>query len=328
MSRFPRTRRRLAARLRRATGVAALEPALGQIGAHLDHLNARLGALEDARRRHDAAAAHLGEIERHLHEIRDDIATLQRLAQVQAVMDWIAGVPVRSSPLVSVVLPTRNRASLLPRAIGTVLAQRYPNWELLVVDDGSTDGTADVLAACDDPRIRSFTGLGRGACAARNIALAAARGELIAYLDDDNRMHPGWLQSVVWAFEQRPEVDVLYGAIVVDDLRRAQLDGSGDLPRLLLARWERAALEQHNLADIGAIAHRAGLPEAHFDEDLREMGDWDLFLRLTRDTEPLVLPAVACYYESTAADRLSCGPTHDVDGARIRSKVRRGGKVR
>ena len=237
-------------------------------------------------------------------------------------MDWIAGASLRSSPLISVVLPTRDRAELLPRAVATVLAQRYTNWELLIVDDASTDATAEVLAGFDDPRIRTFTGQGRGVCAARNVAIGAVGGTLVAYLDDDNRMHPDWLGSVAWAFEQHPETEVLYGAFVIDDLRRAQRRGAGDLPRLVLTRYERSALEQHNITDIGAIAHRAGLPEAHFDEELREMGDWDLFLRLTRDTVPLTLPAVACYYESDATDRLSAGPTHGVDGDRIRSKVR------
>ena len=83
-------------------------------------------------------------------------------------------------------------------------------------------GTAELLAGLDDPRIRTFTGPGRGVCSARNVALDAAAGDLVAYIDDDNRMHPEWLRSVVWAFEQHPETEVLYGAFVIDDLRRAQ----------------------------------------------------------------------------------------------------------
>lgn len=314
------------ARVRGFVGTDALAARAEALDARVAELEAALAAAQArahaADERHAATAAHQGELERHLHEIRDDIATNQRHLQVEAVMDWIAGSTLRTEPLVSIVLPTRNRAALLPRAVATVLAQSYAHWELLVVDDASTDDTAEVLAALDDPRIRTFAGEGRGVCAARNVALAEARGSLVAYLDDDNRMHPEWLRSAVWAFEQRADTEVLYGAFVIDDLRRAQRRGEGDLPRLVLARYERAALEQHNITDIGAIVHRAGLPEATFDEALREMGDWDLFLRLTRDTVPLTLPAIACYYESHATDRLSAGPTHVVDGDRIRSKVR------
>jgi hypothetical protein len=310
------------ARLRRHAGTDDLAARLDALDTRLDSLATTLDRSHAAHEAYDAAVAHQGELERHLHEIRDEVATTQRHLQVQAVMDWIAGATLRTAPLISVVLPTRNRAELLPRAVSTVLAQRYTNWELLIVDDASTDATAEVVAGFDDPRIRTFAGQGRGVCAARNVALAAVGGDLVAYLDDDNRMHPDWLRSVAWAFEQHPETEVLYGAFVIDDLRRAQRRGAGDLPHLVLARYERAALEQHNLTDIGAIAHRAGVPEAHFDEALREMGDWDLFLRLTRDTVPLTLPAIACYYESHADDRLSVGPTHLADGDRIRSKVR------
>ena len=79
----------------------------------------------------------------------------------------------------------------------------------------------------------------------------------------------------------------------------------------------------HNIADIGCIAHRAGIAEARFDESLREMGDWDLLLRLTRDAPPLALPAVACYYTTDAPDRLSHGPTYEADLAKVREKNRR-----
>lgn len=314
-------RRSLHHRLRRAAGTDELADRLAAAEAQLAELAAAEEAAAAARARFDAGLAHHGELERHLHEIRDDIATLQRHVQVGTVMDWIARAELRTAPLISVVLPTRNRAALLPRAIATVLDQRYANWELLVVDDASTDDTPAVLAGIDDPRVRALAGPGRGVCAARNVALAAAAGSLITYLDDDNRMHPDWLRAVVWAFEQQPATAVLYGAFVVDDISRVQRQGEGELPRMFLHAWDRAALERHNLTDIGAIAHRAGLPEGHFDEALREMGDWDLLLRLTTDTVPLVLPAIACYYESHATDRLSGGPTNEVDADRIRNKV-------
>jgi hypothetical protein len=74
---------------------------------------------------------------------------------------------------------------------------------------------------------------------------------------------------------------------------------------------------------MGCIAHRAGLPEARFDESLREMGDWDLFLRLTRRAPPLALPAIACFYTTDAPNRLSHGPTFAADVAAVRAKNRR-----
>jgi glycosyltransferase involved in cell wall biosynthesis len=157
----------------------------------------------------------------------------------------------------------------------------------------------------------------QGACVARNTALANATGEIIAYLDDDNVMDPDWLRAVAWAFEQRPDIDVLYGAFVVDDLLRVNGSASGELPRAFLHSWNRDAIRRDNLADMGAIAHRSGLPEARFDESLREMGDWDLLLRLTAERDPMVLPVIACYYTTDAPNRLSGGPTHRSDRAKV-----------
>ena len=201
--------------------------------------------------------------------------------------------------------------------------QTYPHWELLIVDDGSVDDTPALLGGITDERLRTFHAEGAGACAARNLALAHARGELIAYLDDDNIMHPAWLKAVVWAFEQRPEARVLYGAFVVDDTARANQRGHGDLPRLCFYRYDYHAVAEANIADIGCIAHRADLAEARFDESLREFGDWDLFLRLTREMQPLALPAIACYYTTDAPNRLSHGPTYEADLMAVRLKNRR-----
>jgi GT2 family glycosyltransferase len=243
--------------------------------------------------------------------------------EVQTFMQWIEHATLRTMPLISVVLPTRDRRQLLAGAIGSVTRQTYENWELLIVDDGSVDDTPAYLAGLADARMRSFRANGAGVCAARNIALFQARGEIIAYLDDDNIAHPQWFKSVVWAFEQRPDASVLYGAFVVDDTARIDPRRSGDLPRLYFWPYDHQAVAQDNVADMSCIAHRAGLPEAHFDEKLREMGDWDLFLRLTKAAPPLVLPAIACFYSTDAPNRLSHGPTHEADLAYVRAKNRR-----
>jgi glycosyltransferase involved in cell wall biosynthesis len=219
-----------------------------------------------------------------------------------------------------VILPTRNRRTYLARAIESVMAQTYGHWELLVIDDASLDDTSAFLAGLKDERVRTFRGTGAGVCAARNIGLKEARGEIVAYLDDDNVMHPDWLKAVVWGFEQRPKIDVLYGAVVVDDALRVDGRGHGALPMLYFGVYDHAGLARNNIADIGCIAHRAGLSEARFDESLREMGDWDLLLRLTREAPPLALPAIACFYTTDAPNRLSHGPTYEADAAAVRAK--------
>ncbi|MGH7421349.1 MAG: glycosyltransferase family 2 protein [Candidatus Rokuibacteriota bacterium] len=242
-----------------------------------------------------------------------------------AFTSWVEQATLDPGPLVSVVLPTHNRAALLPRAVASVRAQAYPTWEIVLVDDGSTDDTEAVVEMLQGElgpdRLRSIRVPPAGVCAARNHALASAKGSLIAYLDDDNTMHPLWLKVVAWGFAQRPDVDVVYGGVVVDDLLRVNRRDAGALPSYHVNEFDRGRLASMNLADMGAIAHRRGLAEARFDETLREMGDWDLLVRLTRDKAPLVLPAIACFYHTDSPNRLSGGPTFKADGRRVRTRA-------
>ena len=248
---------------------------------------------------------------------------LMRLAQIDTTMRWIELIDQPEDLLISVVMPTYNRAVLLPRSIGSLLAQEYGNWELVVVDDGSTDDTQRVLDTFDDPRISRLRSEHVGCSGARNVALAAVRGDVVAYLDDDNVMHPRWLTSVAWAFSQRPDVDVVCGARVVDDYDRLHdWQDSGGMPWIQYEPFDRDRLELGNTADIGVMAHRSGLAEMHFDEDLVVYGDWDLLLRLTREKPPLELPAIAIAYATDTPERLSTGDQtadHDLVQTKLRA---------
>lgn len=237
------------------------------------------------------------------HEVR--VGRLERQVRIATVMAWIADATLTAEPLISIVLPTRDRAEVLGRAIDSVRDQSYSNWELLICEDGPSEPTADLLAGYEDPRIVHLPAPHAGASVARNRGLDAARGELVAYLDDDNRMHRGWLKSIAWAFEQRPEVEVLYGAIVIDDTSRHHHGDPGEMPSAWHERFDREALARTNLADTSAIAHRAGLPEARWRDSLKTLSDWELMRRLSEGREPLALPAIACYYHSDTDARLS-----------------------
>ncbi len=106
-------------------------------------------------------------------------------------------------PRVSIVMPTYNRRDTIPRAIASVVAQRFQDWELVVVDDGSTDGTRDVVAGVD-PRVRLVTQSNQGVAGARNTGLANARGDLIAFLDSDDEWPPHHLALATAFFEAHP----------------------------------------------------------------------------------------------------------------------------
>ena len=97
--------------------------------------------------------------------------------------------------LVSIILPTYNRAEFIGKALDSVLAQTYGNWECVLIDDGSTDHTRDVLVPFDDPRIRVLRQENRGVSGARNAGIAACRGDVIALLDSDDEWLPVKLET-------------------------------------------------------------------------------------------------------------------------------------
>lgn len=112
--------------------------------------------------------------------------------------------------LVSIMMPAYNAAQYIRGAIESVLAQTYQNWELLVVNDGSTDGTAEAAAACTDPRVRTFNKPNGGESSARNMALDHVRGEFLAYLDADDLYLPEHLELTVGFLREHPHLDAVY----------------------------------------------------------------------------------------------------------------------
>ena len=117
------------------------------------------------------------------------------------------------NPKVSVIITTYNRADLLPRAVNSVLSQTYADFELIIVDDCSSDNIQSVVADFSDPRVRSIRHeRNRGLSAARNTGLERARGEYIAFLDDDDEYLPCKLEDQVALLDaSSPDVGLVYG---------------------------------------------------------------------------------------------------------------------
>ena len=188
---------------------------------------------------------------------------------------------------ITVVLPVFNRAQVLPRAIESVLAQTFPDFELIVVDDGSRDGTHELLARQSDRRVRVITvGRNRGACAARNRGIEEARGELLCFLDSDDIYLPDKLEVVSTLFGGRPDLDVLVDSFVchkgVGPKRRAKRKLN---PPGLGGSAFRSALFERRIAKATSalsVRRRALVEVGSFDERLRRRQDLDLVLRLSR----------------------------------------------
>jgi len=144
--------------------------------------------------------------------------------------------------LVSVVLPTYNRAAKVVEAIESVRAQTHSRWELIVVDDGSTDSTPEDLARSfgKDSRVKYARQANRGPSAARNHGIALAKGEVTAFLDSDDLYFPGFMAAHLSVYQDHPSADVVFS-----DLEKQSV---GDLwPRFM----ERTLVFREVIADLG-----------------------------------------------------------------------------
>lgn len=201
----------------------------------------------------------------------------------------------RGTPRVSVVLPTRNRAALVGRAIASVLAQSETDLELIVVDDASTDGTPAVLAAIADPRLRLLRReRNAGAAAARNAGLALARGEFVAFQDDDDVWLRDKLEQQLRALRAAPGRHwCLCGSIRYERGRVRYIGGpafTSQLDYRLGIGAGGLGPDWGMMATPGWLVRRALLQElGGFDERIRSWDDWELGLRLSRHGAPLVV---------------------------------------
>jgi hypothetical protein len=183
--------------------------------------------------------------------------------------------------LVSVVIPSHNYAHYVGQAIQSALEQGYRRVEVIVVDDGSTDGTATVLRGFEG-RIRVVHLDGRGVSAARNAGLAQAAGKYVVFLDADDLLVRGGTSAQVALLTRRPDVDAVAGAWYACDVELGEATlGRGSL-------GEGDALSQLILSNIVAtpstmMLRREALEAAGgFDTTLSFAADWEMWLRLAR----------------------------------------------
>ncbi|MET0270117.1 MAG: glycosyltransferase, partial [Sphingomonas sp.] len=207
---------------------------------------------------------------------------------------------------VSVIMPVRDRREIVGTAIASVLAQSYADWELIIVDDASRDGSADeiarIIAVHADPRI-SLIRLAdhAGVSAARNVGLGRAGGELIAYLDSDNMWHRDFLRVMAGILGDEPEAPAAYCGQEI--WQRPQGLAEAELRTVRAAPFNRSDLERGNRIDLNIFVHRRSLFTrlGGFRDDLRRFVDWELILRYTRDRPPRFVPAILSRYNLDAA---------------------------
>jgi glycosyltransferase involved in cell wall biosynthesis len=185
-------------------------------------------------------------------------------------------------PLVSVIIPTYNSAAFLPQAVESVIRQTYDNFEIIVVDDGSTDDTEAVLTPYRDV-IRYFKKVNGGPSAARNLGIAQAQGELIAFQDADDLWLPDKLQLQTDHFRENPQLGVVFtgserfdeSGLLDSNIRKGYRVPTGMIFDRLLT--------EHFIAMPSVMVRRSCFAEVGlFEESLIGNEDFNLYLRLAR----------------------------------------------
>lgn len=189
--------------------------------------------------------------------------------------------------LVSIITPTFNRAYIIKNPIESVLAQTYSNWEMIIVDDGSNDGTEKLIESYHDSRIRYVWQENKGQSAARNRGLEMARGEWITFLDSDNEFLPRFLETALTHFHA--DSNIL--CIIPKGNRTLELYEDGKLikttsvesfPDDNIKNPAKAVFLRDFIFDPTGFIHSASIRDEgiRFDESLRYMEDWDYVMTI------------------------------------------------
>lgn len=190
-----------------------------------------------------------------------------------------------SHPKVSVILPTYNRAHLIGRAIQSVLAQTYQDFELIIIDDGSTDNTEEIVKSINDERIIYILHKeNKGPSAARNTGIKASKGEYIAFQDSDDEWLPEKLEKQIEAFEIDPESGIIY-----TDMLRIDKEGAikyWHSPTVSCGQIINPKTMDYQVMGLGIVStlikrecfNKAG----YFEESFSILEDLEFFIRLSK----------------------------------------------
>jgi len=198
---------------------------------------------------------------------------------------------------VSVIIPAYNAMRYLPETLGTVLNQTFGDFEVVIVNDGSSDGIEDWFSQISDSRVKLISQQNQGLASARNTGIAHAQGDYLAFLDADDLWQPTKLEKQVLVLDNNPEVGLVYTWVnYVNETgestgRVFKHQAEGDV-------WQK--LTEHNIVECGSVAmvRRSCIDQVGlFDEKFSAFNvneDWDMWLRIASNypfkviKEPLV----------------------------------------
>lgn len=187
-------------------------------------------------------------------------------------------------PVISIITPARNQERYIQEMLRSIQAQSFQQWECIVVDDASTDGTADAVHSLHDPRIRLISHeVRQGVSHARNTGMAHAAGTFLYFLDGDDLLFPGSLERFIRCFEAHPRYSVVYGEVQIlasdgspSGKAKAPLFHPRPTGNILTALLKR------NLIPTGALCVRAETAQSAggFNPSLSIAEDWEYWCRL------------------------------------------------
>lgn len=218
---------------------------------------------------------------------------------------------IGDSPTVSIVIPTYNREDTLPRAIQSVLNQTYDDFELIVVDDNSTDSTSEVVAGFDSSKIHyKAHRTNKGAAAARNTGVREAKGRYIAFLDSDDEWFPDKLRKQMECILEN-EGEVVYCDVEIIQNGEPHIWGcpgnTGDI--------YRAQLVQDQVPRTSAVlmSREAFRSVGGFNTDLPARQDYELWLRLAENHQFEYVPEALVKAFVSRDDRISADISAQID---------------
>lgn len=237
-------------------------------------------------------------------EMEDHLQFMENIA------DYLCSFVKKSSkrPLISVIIPVYNRKDMIMNAINSVLSQSYDNFELIIVDDASTDGTAEFLKEIRHDKIRVlFHTENKDTSAARNTGIKESKGEYITYLDSDNLMGEKFLEANLGMFLKFPDADCVYSGQARHD------DYDSPIHTILFGTLNKSGLLNRNFIDTNTIFHKKEVLEKvkGFDETLNRAVDWDFMLKICNNYKIYFAPILQSkYYTHTISNRMSARPTN------------------
>lgn len=219
-------------------------------------------------------------------------------------------------PKVSIILPTYNRERFVGEAIESVLAQNFTDFELIVVDDGSTDQTASRVTQIGDPRLIYVFQKNKGRSNARNRALSIARGDYIAFLDSDDAYLPGKLALQIAYMDDHPSVGMIYTSARCIDEDGNEVDAryiasvSGRIYTQIAFFKPVTITLPTVMVRTDLFAHVGG-----FDERMHRFEDTDMWRRLSKVTDIHALPTETCRLRTHRENHLKSQDPNEIASA-------------